>query len=159
MVADLSQMPEPDPVPAGIDVREVTDDRSAQQVFELIAWRWNIPAECRPHLDAFEDVFLVGRPGAKVRCWLAWRDGVPVAKCVLHLAAGAAGLYGVVTRPEARGLGLARRLALDSLQAARQAGYSLGVLHATPMAESLYAKLGFRNVAPFRLYSDAAAHI
>ena len=84
---------------------------------------------------------------------LALRDGVALCKVILHLAAGAAGLYGVATRPEARGSGLARHLTLHAFRAAREQGYQQGVLHASAMATSLYQRLGFRTVAPFRFFA------
>jgi ribosomal protein S18 acetylase RimI-like enzyme len=59
----------------------------------------------------------------------------------------------VATKPEARGLGLARLVCLTALQAARERGHRVGVLHATPMAVSLYRALGFGEVAPFRLFA------
>ena len=68
---------------------------------------------------------------------------------VVNLDAGAAGSYCVTTVPGARGLGLARTLALQALHAARDAGSTLGVLHSAPMAINSYQKLGFRAVAPF----------
>jgi ribosomal protein S18 acetylase RimI-like enzyme len=51
------------------------------------------------------------------------------------------------------GLGLARTLALRAFDAARREGYRLGVLHSTSMARSLYTKLGFRSIAPFRVFA------
>jgi len=82
---------------------------------------------------------------------------VPVSKVVLNLDTGAAGIYGVATKPEARGLGLARMLTLNTLHAARDAGHTLGVLHSTPMAVSLYERLGFRAIAPFSVVAPPRA--
>ena len=78
---------------------------------------------------------------------------MPVSKVVLNLDAGAAGIYGVATRPEARGSGLARMLTLHALHAARDAGHTLGVLHSSPKAVGLYEKIGFRAVAPFSVFA------
>ena len=156
MAADLADLPEPAQTPGGIEIREVTDESDASRLFELVAWRWHVPPEAVAHLNALNEQFQVGTPSAKVRCWLAWQEGIPVAKAVLHIAAGAAGLHGVATRPQARRRGLARTLTLEAFRAARQAGCHLGVLHSTPMAESLYARLGFRKVAPFRIFCPAS---
>jgi GNAT superfamily N-acetyltransferase len=56
-----------------------------------------------------------------------------------------------------RGLGLARILTLQALHAARNAGYKLSVLHSTPMAVGLYEKVGFRAIAPFRVFAPPQA--
>ena len=71
----------------------------------------------------------------------------------LCLGAGVAGIYGVATKPEARGLGLARILTLQALREARLGGYDRGVLHSTPMARSLYEKIGFRTYSRFRIFA------
>lgn len=159
MVANLADVPAPSPLPTGFEIREVDDEIAASYFFELIAWRWHVPPEAQPHLRAINEVMRVGTSSALVRCWLAWHEGVPVAKAVLRIAAGAAGLYGVATKPEARGRGLARALTLEVFRAAREAGQKLGVLHSTPMAKNLYAKIGFQDVAPFRVFASEAMHL
>ena len=158
-VADLGDLPEPSPIPAGFEIHEVNDEIATSYFFELIAWRWHVPPEAQPHLRAHNEVWQVGKPSALVRCWLVWHGGVPVAKAVLRIAAGAAGLYGVVTKPEARGRGLGRALTLEVFRAARDAGEQLGVLHSTPMAKSLYTKIGFQDVVPFRIFASEEMHL
>jgi ribosomal protein S18 acetylase RimI-like enzyme len=159
MVADLEHLPEPSPVPAGIEVHEADDATDVRHVFELISWRWQIPPEAKDHHRALNQAFKVGRPDARVRCWLACREGVPVSKVVLNCAAGAAGIHGVATKPEARKMGLAGLLTIRALQAARQDGYRMAVLHSAPMAVSLYAKLGFEVAADFRVFASGALHL
>ncbi|MGD8394988.1 MAG: GNAT family N-acetyltransferase [Candidatus Eiseniibacteriota bacterium] len=155
MAMRLDDLPETAGAPAGIEIREVRDPSEVDHVLDLVAWRWQVPSEAVRFLPGMAKEFDVGRPGGALRFWLAWRDGVPVSKAIINLDAGAAGLYGVVTRPEARGLGLARILTLEGFHAAREAGYELGVLHSSPMACSLYERIGFRPVAPFRLFAPS----
>jgi GNAT superfamily N-acetyltransferase len=159
MVADLEHLPEAPPVLAGIEVHEADDETDVRHVFELISWRWQIPPEAKDHHRALNEAFMLGTPEAKVRCWLACRDGVPVSKVVLNCAAGAAGIHGVATKPEARKLGLARLLTILALQQARQEGYRMAVLHSSPMAVSLYAKLGFEAAADFWVYTSGVLHL
>lgn len=157
MSMDLRSLPEQGGPPAEVEIREVRDSSEVDEALELVAWRWNVPLDVRPALAGVMRAFDVGVPGGAVRCWIARRARAPVARVVLNLAAGAAGLYGVATRPEARGLGLARYLTLEALLAARREGYTLGVLQSTPMARSLYEKIGFRAVAPFRVFTPPDA--
>jgi GNAT superfamily N-acetyltransferase len=159
MAAKLAEMPPPPPPPEGIEIHEVSEETEVSDLFELIYWRWHVLEDDQPHYEEYNKVFFVGVPGSKTRCWLAWQEGVPVSKVVLYRAAGAAGIHGVATRPRARRLGLARTLTLTALQAARQEGDQLSVLHSTPMAESLYAKLGYQRVAPFRVFASEMIHI
>ncbi len=153
---DLSEVAEPAETPSGIEILEAAAS-DTDGVLEMAAWRWEVPKEVVPKLPGIARAFEIGVPGSAVRCWVARKDGVPVARVILNLAAGAAGIYGVSTKPEARGLGLARILTLQSLRAARDAGYNLGVLHSTPMAVGLYEKVGFRAIEPFRIFAPPRA--
>jgi GNAT superfamily N-acetyltransferase len=156
MAMDLSEVAEPAEPPTRIEIHEAATS-DTEDVLELVAWRWEVPKEVLPKLPGIARAFEVGVPGSPVRCWVARQDGLPVSKVILNLAAGAAGIYGVVTKPEARGLGLARILTLQALQAARDAGYNLGVLHSSPMAVRLYERVGFRAIAPFRIFAPPRA--
>jgi len=153
MWAPLESLPEPAPPPAGIEVREAITPDDVSAALELVAWRWEVAPGMASRLEGFRRSFRVGEPGSAVRCWIAWKEGRPVSKVILNLDAGAAGLYGVATRPEARGQGLARTLTLSAFGAARAAGFRVGVLHSSPMAYSLYERLGFRPAAPFRIFA------
>jgi len=156
MATDLRELDEPAAPPPGIEIHEAATT-DTETVLEMVAWRWDVPGEVAPRLTAIAPAFGIGVPGSAIRCWVARKDGAPVSKVVMNLDAGAAGVYGVATKPEARGLGLARILTLQALHAARDAGHTLAVLHSTPMAVSLYEKLGFRAVAPFSVFAPPRA--
>jgi ribosomal protein S18 acetylase RimI-like enzyme len=153
MAINLDDLPPQQALPDGVEISEVSDETDAARLLELVGWRWAVPRQALPALAGVTQAFEVGMPGSKVRCWLAWQDGVPVAKALLHLAAGVAGLYGVVTRPEARGLGLARSLTIHAFSVARRQGYATGVLHSTPTARGLYEKIGCRAYADFKVFA------
>jgi len=156
MWADLVDMPTPDPTPPDLKVGRVEPGPQVDALLDLVSWRWDVAANDRGHLQNFLDAFDVSGAESAVQCWAAWKDGQPVAKALLNLHDGAAGIYGVSTRPEARGRGLARLLTLQALHFARAQGYQLGVLHSSPMAESLYAKIGFeRTGTHFKVFAPA----
>jgi len=156
MAMDLRELAEPAAPPDGIEIREAATT-DTETVLEMVAWRWGVPNTVAPRLTGIAPAFGIGVPGSAIRCWVARKDGVPVSKVVMNLDAGAAGIYGVSTKPEARGLGLARILTLRALHAARDAGHTLGVLHSTPMAVGLYEKIGFRAVVPFSVFAPPSA--
>ena len=159
MVRSLSHLPEVPPPAPEVEIRKVAGERDAGAFHQFAAWRWNIPEQHNAVYAAVVSPFRFGLPGSWAHMWQAWREGSPIAKAGLYLASGSAGIYAVVTRPEARRLGLARILTLTALQYARQAGYGLAVLHSTPMAEGLYKSIGFATHAEFRLFATTEVHI
>jgi GNAT superfamily N-acetyltransferase len=154
MARDLSQLPEIPSSAAGIEVRKVANRHDAGAWHQFAAWRWHIPPLYRDIYVSVVSHFRVGTPGSNSHVWQAWREGQPVAKAALYLGSGSAGIYAVATKPEARRLGLARILTLTALSHARESGYSLAVLHSTPMARSLYESIGFSTLAEFRLFAS-----
>lgn len=84
--------------------------------------------------------------------YLALLDGEPVATAALFLDAGVAGFNEVVTVPQHRRQGLATRVMLATITAARQRGYRIGVLQASPMGEPVYRRLGFSELCRFSHY-------
>jgi ribosomal protein S18 acetylase RimI-like enzyme len=158
MVIHLSQLPEPDPIPDGFEIREIITSEDVRQILEFITWRWNVPVDVKEHLQAVTQPFKVGHAGSRTRAWAAFKDGVIVSKVTTHYGdAGDVGLYGVATHEKFRGLGLARILIVEALKAIRENNYQISVLHSSPMAESLYRKIGFETVATFYVYTSTGA--
>ena len=93
-------------------------------------------------------------PADRQRTYLARLAGAPVGGAILHVAARAAGVYQVATLPEARRRGVACAMTRQALFEGRARGCRLGVLHATPMAESLYRSIGFVDRSPVKVFID-----
>jgi len=159
MATNLTNMPELQSAPEGFEIRELDNETAANYLVDFAAWRWHVPEEAKSHLRVYTQVLRIGRPSPILRCWMAWCGKLPVSKAGLYCGAGAAGIYAVATRPQARGQGLAGTLTVEALRAARENGYQLAVLHSTPMAEGLYAKLGFSYVAPFKIFASETVHL
>ncbi len=154
MVADLRTLPPVPPPPADVKVRELGPGVDASGFLEFVATRWNVPAEARTHLESLASILAIGTPGSPNRAWVVSKGGETVAKVFTHEADGQVGLYGMATRPEARGLGLGRLLCITALAAARERGLNTAVLHATARAVPLYERVGFRAADPFSLWTD-----
>lgn len=159
MAMDLADLQEVPGLPDGIEIRKVQDEQDAIDFSQFAAWRWGIPKEYQEKYESIVAQFRIGKQGTNVLAWQAWRDGQPISKLVMHLGSNSAGIYGVSTKPEARGLGLARALTLTALHEAKAAGYKLSVLHSTPMAQPLYRNIGFSDVAEFTLFASEDVNI
>lgn len=86
------------------------------------------------------------------RHYLGWLDGKPVATTTIYLAAGVAGVYFVMTVPEARRRGIGAAITHAALQEARAKGSEYGVLGSSQAGRSVYAGLGFRELCTIDLY-------
>ncbi|MEZ5945871.1 MAG: GNAT family N-acetyltransferase [Hyphomonas sp.] len=135
----------------GVEIREIsaTDETP---ILELVANRWSVPTDALGYLQSFFRENHVGQPDGTTRAWLATLNGRPVGKAFTHRSGNIAGLYGVAISPEARGHGVGLAICARALRETATDGIELLVLHSTPMAVDLYKKLGFRSVAPFRLF-------
>jgi GNAT superfamily N-acetyltransferase len=159
MARSLDNLPEAPPIPEGVQIREAIEERDLIELYGLAAWRWGVPEEFRAQLGKMIEKFEIGERSSNTRMWLALKNGVPISKIGLYNGSGSAGIYGVATKPEARGLGIASVLMNVAMKAARDMGHKLAVLDSSPLAEKLYQRLGFINVAPLRLYSPIAAYL
>jgi GNAT superfamily N-acetyltransferase len=143
--------------PPGYEIEEVGDAHERMEFLNLVAWRWHVPEAARENLRAIADSFHIGEPGSPIRAWLALKNGEPMAKLLINIDKAVCGVYGVATKPEARGHGLAHILALTALHAARRAGAKRAILHSTPMAHQIYESIGFRDRLPFAIYAPPGA--
>ncbi len=153
MIAAPDDLNGPDTLPQGLTVYEVGAQDEAT-VMEMVASRWRVPSDAVMHLYAFYQMICGPSGKGTMRGWLALLDGHPVGKAFTHRNNGVIGLYGVATKPEARGKGVAAALCLRALRESVMSDDDLLVLHSSPMAESLYRKMGFRPVAPFRIFAE-----
>ena len=84
--------------------------------------------------------------------YLARLAGRPVATATLLESGDIAGIYFVFTLPEVRRRGIGAAITAAALRHARDRGGRLGVLGASPMGESVYRRMGFREYCRIGLY-------
>jgi GNAT superfamily N-acetyltransferase len=154
MDLDLSDWRGEPPAP-GVEVRPAEEDPGLGDYEVLIRTYWSVPEPERHMIERLNRWWSGARsPG---RRFVAYIDGRPVGKSFLNLEQlPVAGIYGVAAVPEARGRGVATSIMHAALDAAATAGATRVVLHSSPMAESLYRRVGFRDRCTFDVYATAA---
>ncbi|MCE9668760.1 GNAT family N-acetyltransferase [Myxococcus stipitatus] len=96
----------------------------------------------------WDDILTVWKrpPALPVHTLVAREHGAPLA-CGFALDVGdTAGVYMVVTAPEARGRGLASEVMKGLLSGARERGMAASVLQATEEGRGVYRRLGYREL-------------
>jgi GNAT superfamily N-acetyltransferase len=152
MAVDLAALDERQPGPPGLSIVPVAHERTLRDWVEVAGAGFGEPETIR---QARYDVHTELGLGAELplQRYVAYFDGLPVAMSALFLHAGVAGVYEVATAKDARRQGIGAAITCAPLRQARELGYRLGVLHASAMGASVYARLGFRQVCSFALYA------
>ncbi len=83
---------------------------------------------------------------------LAWLDGETLATTTLFLNGETAGIYFVMTVPQARRKGIGAAITLAALKEARTLGYHVGVLGASEAGYPVYERLGFKTFCQIGIY-------
>ena len=87
-------------------------------------------------------------PSSALRHFVGWQGPRAVAGASLFLddREGTAGIYHVDVLADARNQGFGKAVTAVALRAARELGYTLGVLSASSLGTPVYLRLGFRMV-------------
>lgn len=147
MAVRLEELVAPAVVP-GLQVERVEDEKS------LAVWEATLGQGFGEGVVEARWVASVYRQlgyGDQWRHYLGFVDGVPVATATVFLGAGVAGLYFVMTVPEARRRGIGAAVTYAVLrEAAGVAEYA--VLGASSAGQPVYARLGFEEVCSIDLF-------
>jgi hypothetical protein len=142
MAADLLELNENLPKPAGLTIIPVEDKATLKQWIHVTCVGFGIP---EPGESRFFDLFADLAFEMPVRSYLAVLDGQPVATSQLFLSAGVAGIYNVTCLPEARNQGIGTAVTLAPLLEARRQGYHISILQASHLGYNIYRHLGFHE--------------
>jgi len=88
---------------------------------------------------------------------LGYLEDRPVAATIAILSNGIAGLYWVVTLPEARGRGLGEACTRLASNRAFELGARCVVLQASKQGDPIYRRMGYREITRYRWYAKGPA--
>jgi ribosomal protein S18 acetylase RimI-like enzyme len=146
MAVAVDDLPER-PLPEGVRVAPVRDEAETSAVARVERALLDPTEPDSGIAERFYGPASYGADGA--RTFVAWEGDEPVGIASAHLRAGAVGILGVGVVPSARRRGIASAL---SVIAARAFPADLAWLHAAEDGRSLYARLGFRQVAEWEVW-------
>jgi len=149
MAADLLELPEDLPTPAGLTIEVVKDTEA------LRGWSYASMTGFGVHetyVDNWFDLFVSLGFNLPLRSYLGRLNRKHVAASQLFLGAGVAGIYVVATVPDARRQGIGLAMTLAPLRDARAVGYRIGILHSSPKGLGVYQKLGFQEYCKMSHY-------
>lgn len=155
MAAELHNLVDDRPKPKDFVIKEANDEDSIRLFWDL--WYTGYPM---PEISGklFADCFVeIGyHSDNKMKLFIGYLTGEPVATSIMILEGGVVGLNGVVVLPEARGKGIGTEMSLHPLRVARSVGYKIGVLDATQHGLGIYQRIGFHEVCSANVYTYAS---
>jgi ribosomal protein S18 acetylase RimI-like enzyme len=151
MMVELDKLPATHATPSNFRIAPVRDAAMLRTWIKINANPYDF-------LDYVNEAFFHGygrhgfAPELPLQNYIGYLDDVPVACSTMLLASGVAGIYSVATLPMARQHGIGSAMTLYPLLEARQHGYQIGVLTASPEGFNLYYRMGFRTVTQTKMW-------
>jgi ribosomal protein S18 acetylase RimI-like enzyme len=146
MAIDVTAVAEVEP-PSDLKIVPVAGPEEMFRYVEAYAaplgFSGDVRAQAQRELD-FADPALVRLAGVV--------DGRTVGTCTLSLGTDVGALYCIATVGDFRRRGVATALTREALRLTQESGRSIATLQATSEGEPVYRKIGFEEVARYRLF-------
>jgi len=145
MVVNLHELNENMQTPAGFNIIQATEQKSLSDWRDAFAEAFEMPVGGG---QAWVDAALsIKQENMPWQLYVGYLDHQAVSTSMLFCGAGVAGIYAVGTIHRERNKGIGAAMTLKPLLDAREQGYHYGVLFASRMGNSVYKRVGFREVA------------
>ena len=151
MAIDLHAMNESEPMPKGLEIIQVKDNKTLKAWCHIVCVAFGAPPHAEPtFVKLFQRENKYKQP---IKLYLGILDGKPVSTSGYFLGEGVVGIYFVATLPEARQRGAAFAVTQKALKDGRALGYRVGILQASKMGEPVYRRMGFKEVCRVSSYN------
>lgn len=152
MALALSKVGADTPTPTALTYREVRADADLDFWMEIFRSVFELPDfVCDFFRRAMKAYGLA--PSAPYQHYLGCWEGRPVSCASVFFSGKTAGIYNVGTLPDFQGRGIGAAMSRYALEAARDRGLALAILHASPRGLPVYRRLGFEEYCRIRLYA------
>ena len=143
MAMALADIDEEQASPAGVEIESASSARELDQWGSIFCAAHDLPPwAADAWIDAARRLEFRDLPWQH---WIARLDGEPAGVGLSYTGGGVIGLYGIGTLSTARRRGVGSALTLVPMLQARDDGFRVAILHATPDGTRLYPHLGFRT--------------
>jgi GNAT superfamily N-acetyltransferase len=137
----------PETLPEPVQARRVTTQAEAEAALRVICAVFGLAVEPMRY-------WCIANP--EMQPFIAFVRGRPAGALVMQCNQGIAGFFHVATLPEFRRHGIASSLMQCALASARAQGMAQAALTASPMAETLYHRLGFQPCGRIETWMPAS---
>ncbi len=148
MAVTLEELREP--AASGVEVLRVETADGLAQALAVGAAGFGIPAELAASVYSLEVAELEG-----LEYYLARADGRDVATAAGYTIGDGVAIFSVATPPEHRGKGYGSAVTAQAVRDGFNKGAAFAVLQSSSMGESVYRRLGFRDVDKYVLYRSS----
>jgi ribosomal protein S18 acetylase RimI-like enzyme len=131
-----------------VEVLRVETADGLAQVLAVAAAGFGIPPELAASICSLEVAALEG-----LIYYLARADGRDVSTAAGFTIGGGTAIFSVATAPDDRGKGYGGAVTAAAVHDGFKAGAEFAVLQSSPIGESVYRRLGFRDVENYLLYT------
>lgn len=146
MAVTRAELREPDT--PDVQVLRVETADGLAQALAVGAAGFGISADLAASIYSLEVAALEG-----MHYYLARVDGVDVATAAGYMIGDAVAIFSVATAPEHRGMGYGSAITAHAARDAFDAGAEFAALQSSTMGESVYRRLGFRELETYVLYT------
>ncbi len=150
MAVELGKLPDPAPVD-GLRIACIESREQLAEFLKMYVVGFELAGSLVTDiLERYGSRFLDNT--APLRHYIGYLNGRPAGMASVYIGEGVAGIYNIITLPEARRRGVARMLTLHALRFGAQRGMKTGILQATDAGAHVYRGLGFREFCELELY-------
>lgn len=150
MAADLSSIQAP-PLPDGLRIERARTAEAVAAFARVNAANWSPPDQTVIEFYRRAMPVLLARD-ARLRLYVGYLDGEPVATAEVTMGGGVVGLYNVSTLARYRRRGIGTAITVAPLLDARAEGVGTAVLQASQDGQGVYARIGFRATGTYTEY-------
>lgn len=152
MAAELGNNDEGISIPHRFSIKQATSPEDRKLWIELMSRAMGFSEKVITKAVRV-DTLLEETVVKKQKRFIGFLGAKPVGTSLMLPDSGVAGIFGVATLPEARGLGIGKAMTRWAMLEGKKSGFQAATLVATPMGEPVYQKLGFQKIFSFHCFS------